>query len=410
MTEYAHPVAAAIALVGLLLKLRDLRRDPGNPALRAICLVLGSLAGAVLVGWAPLYVGLDTLVGVPNLAKLLEHGLALTAAAAVQVLYLHLGDPATASRRARVRWLVLSAVLAVMVVMFWRADLDVETPHGFTDSYADDPHIVPYMLVYLSYLALAMADIFRTSTRYARHAPGRLLRVGIRLLAIGSVIGLAYVAHKAGFIVARRVDADPPWRESSGSRLLIVAGIAFVTSGLVLPSAGAAARDLARWPRRHRLHRRLHPLWRVVTEAVPEVVLYRPDDPSRDRLLLRGLRHALYRRVIEIHDGMLRLRPYADPADIAAARSAARTAGLDEGRVQAVADAAAIASAIRRRPTHPAVAAADPEADDQDADSANPESAARRLVAVAEAFRDSPIVAGVRRGAVDAARPDYAAP
>lgn len=384
MTDLGHPIAILIGLTGLLFKLRDLRRDPANPALRAICVVLAALTGAVLVGWEPIYVGLDRLVGVPNLAKPIEHALALTAAAAVQVLYLNLGDPQTARQRARVRWAALVVVLVVMGVAFGLGGFNVEAPDDFATLYADDPNIVWYMLVYLSYLALAMVDIYRSSTRYARHATPRLLRWGIWLLAIGSVIGLAYVVHKAGFIIAHRVGVAPPWAESSVSRLLITSGIALVTTGLVLPSAGAAAVELVRWPGRYRLYRQLHPLWQDITAAVPEVVLYR-EQLGRGRI-----RSALYRLVIEIHDGQLQLQAYLRPEDHAAA------AALDP----VTADAYLIAAAIERQRAN---ADAIPEPltleDAADESTFDPQAAAVRLARVADAYAHLPVVASVDRSA-----------
>ncbi|WP_067508985.1 MAB_1171c family putative transporter [Actinoplanes sp. TFC3] len=381
MTDLGHPIAFLIGLTGLLFKLRDLRRDPGNPALRAICGVLAALTGAVLVGWEPVYVGLDRLAGIPNLAKPVEHALALTAAAAVQVLYLNLGDPHTARRRARLRWAALVAVLVIMAVAFGLGGFTTEAPDDFATRYADDPNIIWYMLVYLSYLALAMADIYRSSTRYARHATARLLRWGIWLLAIGSVIGLAYVVHKAGFIITHRFGLAPPWAEATGSRLLITSGIAFVTTGLVLPSAGAAVLELVRWPGRYRLYRQLRPLWQDITAAVPGVVLYR-------RQLVAGrITSALYRLVIEIHDGRLQLQAYLRPEDHTAASA------LDP----ATADACLIGIAIERQRANADVAILEPvPPKDADQSTFDPQAAAVRLARVATAYSHSPVVAEAR--------------
>ncbi|MCU7729912.1 hypothetical protein ODJ79_39875 [Actinoplanes sp. KI2] len=402
MTAWAHLVSAGVALIGLLLKIRDLRRNPGNPALRAICITLAGLCGAVLAGWDPVAGTIDSVSHVPNLAKLLEHCLALTAAAATQALFLNLGDPSTAGRRSRYRWLILVGVVAVMTTAFALGGFRVEAPETFVTYYAGSPYLAPYLLAYLAYLALAMVDIFRMSFRYARHAPGRLLRTGIRLLATGSIIGLVYVVHKAAFTIAHRLDVSLAWDEGLVSRLLTLAGIAFVTTGLTLPALGAFGSDIVHWPARHRLHQHLYDLWAAVTDAVPEVVLYPAADSGRRRLVLRGLQHALYRRVIEIHDGLLRLRPYADPADVAAARDHAADLDLPGAVRDAVLDAATIASAIRRRPTHSAMPTDDVTA--PDAAPGDFDSAAAHLARVADAFTASPVIARIRNGGLAAAR------
>ncbi|WP_327095427.1 hypothetical protein OIE68_36320 [Nocardia vinacea] len=52
--------------------------------------------------------------------------------------------------------------------------------------------------------------------------------------------------------------------------------------------------------------RRLRPLWRALTDAVPEVVLARPSSGSTS---------GLYRMTIEIRDALVQLRPYAPDAE-----------------------------------------------------------------------------------------------
>ena len=54
-------------------KLPALRRNPRDPALRAYWLTLVSFALALTVLLAPVYVAIDTLSGVPNLARLLAN-------------------------------------------------------------------------------------------------------------------------------------------------------------------------------------------------------------------------------------------------------------------------------------------------------------------------------------------------
>jgi len=101
-----------------------------------------------------------------------------------------------------------------------------------------------------------------------------------------------------------------------------------------------------------RLHRRawrwyaywrLYPLWAVLRQAIPEIEL--PPDPA----MRRSTRYRLYRRVIEIRDAQLVLRPYAEPERVARAAAAARSSGLAEDAVAAVAEAAAVVTSVRSR-------------------------------------------------------------
>ncbi|MFD0854309.1 MAB_1171c family putative transporter, partial [Actinomadura adrarensis] len=62
-----------------------------------------------------------------------------------------------------------------------------------------------------------------------------------------------------------------------------------------------------RWLRHRRTYRRLSPLWHALAEAMPQIVLPRG---GLDRF---SYRYGVHRRVIEIRDGLLLLRPYCDP-------------------------------------------------------------------------------------------------
>lgn len=144
-------------------------------------------------------------------------------------------------------------------------------------------------------------------------------------------------------------------------------------------------------------YRRLRPLWAVLRQAVPDVEL-----PAGQRSW-RGIRWRLLRRVIEIRDAELALRPYwrADVAERAAA--AARTAALSAELGQAVVEAAVVVDAagarLRGRPPSPGPVpvhriCATP-GDDLHAEVA-------RLVQVARVIRRCP---AVREAAVRAAGP-----
>lgn len=89
--------------------------------------------------------------------------------------------------------------------------------------------------------------------------------------------------------------------------------------------------------------RRLRPLWEVVSQAAPQVRL-----PSRAGTLLNA-RYRLHRRVIEIRDAELALRPYWDQRVAAEAVGAAASAGLPPETRDAIAEAAVIMTALAVR-------------------------------------------------------------
>ena len=94
-------------------------------------------------------------------------------------------------------------------------------------------------------------------------------------------------------------------------------------------------------PRKQCAYRRLRPLWQAVRAAVPEIAL--PPGPSV------GIGYRLYRRVIEIRDGQLALRPYSDPQAVAMAESEARREGVTGADLGATIEAALLAIAISAR-------------------------------------------------------------
>lgn len=403
MIDYSPLFAALIAFAVLTPKTIQLIRDPHSPALRCACGVLGSLGIAELISWYPLYHAIGQVSGVPNLARYLMHLCALVAAAAVQALFLHLSDPATARVRTRWRWLILGVVAVIMAVAFHLAAFDIEDVEHFSDRYAAAPYMREYMMGFLAYLALAMIDIMRMSVRYSRQLPPSALRLGLRVLALGALDGLIYVIHKATFILATSWGMDLPWSERPATRVLIVVGIALVSSGLVIPSAAKALDAAREWPARYRLYRDMQPLWQALYSLDHSMNL----TPPTRRLPLTTLPVDLYRRMIEILDGIREHGAYLDPAAAEAATRAAHDEDLPAGEVRAVGDAASIAAMIDYVTATAPAARVSTVADDDDSLALAEEhdlDAARRLAAISRAYATSPIVAAQRNSRLPAHR------
>jgi hypothetical protein len=106
---------------------------------------------------------------------------------------------------------------------------------------------------------------------------------------------------------------------------------------------GRALEALQRAWRQWRSYRDLHPLWSVLHQSVPQIALSPP----------RGLRHQigfrLYRRVIEIRDGELALRPYLYAAVAEAAASAAAKSGLSADDLDTMVEATVLAAALQAK-------------------------------------------------------------
>ncbi len=151
-----------------------------------------------------------------------------------------------------------------------------------------------------------------------------------------------------------------------------------------------AERALARWLRQAWLwsaYWRLYPLWDLLRQAVPEIEL--PNEPG----MRWNIRYRLHRRVIEIRDAQLVLRPYAQTEIARLAAAAAKSSGLPPEGAAAVVEAAEIVSSLQSRLRSPVPS--------HDAAPRDPVSAAPRndiraeaaaLILVCRAIRRSPIV------------------
>jgi diguanylate cyclase (GGDEF)-like protein len=131
---------------------------------------------------------------------------------------------------------------------------------------------------------------------------------------------------------------------------------------------------------------RLCPLWAVLVEAAPHVRL---PAPQGTRL---SARYHLYRRVIEIRDAELALRPFQDSRAVREAADAARRAGLSHSERDAAIEAVMIVTALDAR-RRGAGTRGDADAGRIVSEPFNDlESETARLLLVGRAVRHSPVV------------------
>lgn len=134
-----------------------------------------------------------------------------------------------------------------------------------------------YLLLYISYLGFSVVDFLVQAIRQPASTRRGSVRIGLRVAAAGCVFALIYAAYKT----TRLVDLD------------LGAGAHRQHRGVLDPG------------RQVRLQRHC-PLWQDLSTAMPHLVLSpagTEDVPTDSDFLLQ-------RRVIEISDGVLALRPY----------------------------------------------------------------------------------------------------
>jgi hypothetical protein len=324
VSKVIYPVVALLALVALAYKIPPLLRDPHSPTRRALVALLACLVWAPLVNTPFVYVRFDALTGVPNLARLVAHYGIIGFAVSVQILLLHWTVERPPPRRTWLRLITVAAAGVAMAVLFVLAPLDTSLTSDFTARYGNAPYVGAYMLVYLGYFVVALADILRLSWRFARLTRQPYLRAGLRLVSYGAVFGLAYCLEKGGYVAARNAGYEPLPADvqEQMSPLLTGPGCVLMLIGFTIPSWGPRVAAGRVWLRRLHTYRRLYPLWKLLYDATPEIAL---DPEQEHRGSLRDVEYRLVRRVVEIRDGWLALRPYLDAR---VARDAAARYGI----------------------------------------------------------------------------------
>jgi hypothetical protein len=196
--------------------------------------------------------------------------------------------------------------MAALITLFALAPVHDHPVPSLTIAAVGEPTLLAYWAVYLAALGTALVGIAQVCVTSLRTFPAGPVRTGMGWMGAGALLGLAYCGHKAIYLATATSDLavqDARSMETVQSALQAICVLALV-AGLLWPAA-------ERWPLlRHliayRTYRRLHPLWRAYVDAEPAITF---DDTGRTRL--HDIEFRLYRRVIEIRDGMLAVRPYA---------------------------------------------------------------------------------------------------
>ncbi|WP_199443147.1 MAB_1171c family putative transporter [Umezawaea beigongshangensis] len=328
------------------------RRRSEDGARRCVRWVLLGLAVSLTALVPAVYAAIGRLTGDPDLGRLIGHGGMLFVAWAAQEFLARLtGLPR--GPRWHARW--VAGAFSVLCLLFALAP----------DLRPQSPWVLEYCVVYAAGQAPAFGNVVRLGLRYARAASDPALRAGLRLVAVGTTGALVYLVHKAVLTASARFDFPHPLGQTAlVGKVLPVTAHLLVLLGTVTPA-------LLHWSQRYRLYRQLRPLWHALYRADPAIAL---DPPAvADLLALRDLRLRLYRRVIEIRDGLLALQPYRDAGVADAARARAAGAGLRGQRLEAEVEAATVAAALRARalgtpPAEPEIRVAG--GDDLDSDTA----------------------------------------
>jgi hypothetical protein len=317
-----------------------------KPGRRWLWLTLLFLALAITLLLPPVYVGLDQLVGRANLARLLSNTLTLVACWTVQALLAHLSG-GQAGRAVRRTGVLLGAANGAMAALFLTAPISQEAL-DFPQRYATAPHVLEYRLVFLAYLGVAEVMVARLSWRYARVASTPSLRLGLRVVAAGGLVGVLYVLDDGSYLSLRRLGyAYPLAAPGTVEQVLVALALGLVTIGATMPSWGARAGipSLSRRVSRYRALRQLYPFWIALRRSCPEIGLLPAPASWADAIDFRDVDFRLYRRVVEIRDGIFTLRRYAEPTITESVIRLCQERHLNAPDLEAVVEASQIVAA-----------------------------------------------------------------
>ena len=317
LARYGPPILAWVLFV--------FRRGSEDRDRRSVRWVFGGLAVSLTALTPAGHVVIRALTGVGEMPRLVGHAGMLFAIWSALRFLSHLNG-AEAGFRWLSRW--MAAMFAVMCVFF------VLAPNLLPAS----PWALEHYLAYAAAQIPPLVGVIVLFRRYARMVDGPALRTGLWLIVAGTAGAMLYLVNNTVMAASARFGfAYPPGRDVLAATILPAVSQVLVLLGIVLPA-------LAGWVSRFRLYRRLSPLWTVLYRADPAIALDPPGVLALGKLKLR-----LYRRVIEIRDGLLALQPYRDPGVAVTARERAQQAGLRGTRLEAEVEATVVAAALHAR-------------------------------------------------------------
>lgn len=295
---------------------------------RPLCMALLAFAVALTADVPAVYARIDGVLGRPNVADLVEH---VSGMVGVFALLATLRGLVLGGERARWAWVrvaVLVAAVGASAGLFLAARLPVEVVH-FTARYGHLPVIAAYWSITLAYFGVALVELAKLVVTRSAQARRRTLRVGLRLVGAGVVVGVVYSVMKIVELVVDEESGTGSIRRVTDrlDPIVLVTGAIVIGMGLLLPAAESAWHEIGGAVRDRMALVRLRRLWLDLTEAMPEVVLGERPSLWRD-VWGRDASFRLYRRVIEIRDVALAACRGEEVLGLAPERVAVLSAGV----------------------------------------------------------------------------------
>ncbi|MFE4175479.1 MAB_1171c family putative transporter [Streptomyces sp. NPDC056909] len=341
--EWLHSGCLVLCVLGLAVLLsgspRRFRHDPALVALTGLFALSGL---SFLVSLAPVWTGLDGVLGRPNVSALVAHLCVIGLLVCQQLVLTHWGPPEHVRRRT-VLYVTAGVVIGLaLVVLFAVLTPGASRPSGFTTYYVHTPIYRAYLTLYIAAYTVGEMLVARACWRHARRTGQVWVARGLYTVTVGAVVTLGYSAVRIGGVVAAlfggRADA---W--DAVAWLCADVGSALTLIGWFVPTVAQAAVAV-----RERVHyRRLRPLWNALHAVIPTIALEPDVSRATDRRLrVRDIRWHLDRQAVEIRDGQRALRAHLCPGVRRTAETRHRATGLHGADLAAAVTAEQISHAL----------------------------------------------------------------
>ncbi|SNY55582.1 MAB_1171c family putative transporter [Paractinoplanes atraurantiacus] len=160
-----------------------------------------------------------------------------------------------------------------------------------------------YWVVLEAYLAFVLINASALFWSTSRQVHQGLPRFALRLMAVGTALITVFAFFRISALIFEGLRDVEPVAE----QFQTVAVLLTVTGGMLAASPRARSALTA-----YRNLLLLRPLWKAMRDAFPEIILFTPRRAIVELAGVDDIHLRLYRRVIEIRDGMLALRPYLE--------------------------------------------------------------------------------------------------
>ncbi|QPG72165.1 MAB_1171c family putative transporter [Mycolicibacterium mucogenicum] len=316
-TAFSYAVSAAFMWGAVVVVALAISRSPVRPPASIALLMSFLFKGiAVTLSIPSVAAWLDRATGMHNICRLilsLTGGMAWTACVLAVITFW--GESGQRAYRQLRLWIVLACLAAVALIVCWMAAPEAELPVDFYAAHGGEPVWVTYMLLYLGTYALGAVLIIVRCLQYARYHEVAWLRRSLLLTAAGAALCLVFCLLRAdSAIYGLLTNRSMSWQHLAP--FVAAVGQVLIVIGLAGPSFSQLARAAVRRAHIYRWHRQLEPLWTALYEGNSHIALAPPRAPIGDH------DYRLYRRIVEIRDGLSAIRPYVcdDPAKTSAAQ------------------------------------------------------------------------------------------